>query len=228
MSRGKPQISVACVDPVEFCSARLGLIPDPKQEEILRSTAKFGVLNCSRQWGKSTVAAAKAVHRVWTRPGALVLCCSPTVRQSAALLRTAAGMLRKLGIRQRGDGDNPHSLALPNGSRIVALPGTEATVRGFSAVSLLLIDEASRVKDSLYEALRPMLMVSDGDLWMMSTPLGKRGFFYEAWARGGPEWHRFEGPVTENRRVRREKLERERERMGSAYFGQEYLVPVRG
>ena len=41
---------------------------------------------------------------------------------------------------------------LPNGSRIVGLPGTEATVRGFSAVSLLLIDEASRVVDEMYQS----------------------------------------------------------------------------
>jgi hypothetical protein len=79
-------------------------------------------------------------------------------------------MLRTLGIRPRGDGDNEVSLLLPNGSRIVGLPGTEATVRGFSAVSLLVIDEAARVMDAMYKGLRPMLAVGEGDLWMMSTP----------------------------------------------------------
>ena len=82
-------------------------------------------------------------------------------------------MVRQLGIEPRGDGDNEISLLLPNGSRIVGLPGTEATVRGFSAVSLLLIDEASRVDDAMYKALRPMLAVGDGDLWLMSTPYGQ-------------------------------------------------------
>jgi hypothetical protein len=61
-------------------------------------------------------------------------------------------------------------LALPNGSRIVGLPGVEGTVRGFSAVSLLLIDEASRVSGATYKSLRPMLAVGNGDLWLMSTP----------------------------------------------------------
>jgi hypothetical protein len=88
----------------------------------------------------------------------------------------------RLGIVPRGDGDNETSLLFPNGSRIVGLPGTEATVRGFSAVSLLLIDEAARVEDELYKMLRPMLAVGDGDLWLMSTPCGKRGFFYDVWA----------------------------------------------
>ena len=63
-------------------------------------------------------------------------------------------------------------------------------MRGFSAVSLLLIDEAAQVEDAMYKALRPMLAVSDGDLWLMSTPYGKRGFFYECWEHGGPEWLR--------------------------------------
>ena len=66
------------------------------------------------------------------------------------------------GFGRRGDGDNAISLLLPNGSRIVGLPGTEATVRGFSAVSLMLIDEAARVADEMYKALRPMLAVSGG------------------------------------------------------------------
>ena len=89
------------------------------------------MLNCSRQRGKSTVAAAKAVHRAYTRRGSLVLVASPGRRQSAEFVRKAAGMLRRLGIRPRGDGDNECSLLFPNGSRIVGLPGQEGTVRGF-------------------------------------------------------------------------------------------------
>ena len=50
---------------------------------------------------------------------------------------------------------------------------------------MLVIDEASRVSDEMYEALRPMLAVGDGDLWMLSTPRGKSGFFYETWEHGG-------------------------------------------
>jgi hypothetical protein len=50
-------------------------------------------------------------------------------------------------------------LLLSNGSRIVGLPGTEAAVRGFSAALLIVIDEATRVADEMYRALRPMLAV---------------------------------------------------------------------
>src|SRR5215467_12406076 len=97
-----------------------------------------GLLNCSRQWGKSTVSAAKALYTAWHEAGSLTLVVSPSARQSGEFLRKAEGFARRLGIRPRGDGDNEISLALPNGSRIVGLPGAEATIRGFSAVSLVL------------------------------------------------------------------------------------------
>ena len=74
---------------------------------------------------------------------------------------------------------------------------------GFLAVSLLLVDEASRVPDELYMAVRPMLAASSGALWLMSTPCGKRGFFWEAWERGGPEWERIRAPGNECGRIDR-------------------------
>src|SRR5580698_5116073 len=129
----------AVADAVEFARTRLGFAADEQQAAVLRSEAKRGILNCSRQWGKSTVAAAKAVHRAYARPGSLVLVASPGERQSAEFLRKASAMVRRAGVAARGDGDNPISLLLPNRSRIVGLPGNEGTVRGFSAVSLLLI-----------------------------------------------------------------------------------------
>jgi hypothetical protein len=94
---------------------------------------------------------------------------SPSERQRAEFLRKAAGMLTELEIVPRGDGDNAVSLLFPNGPRIVGLPSTERTVRGFSAVSLLLIDEAARVEDAAYKALRPTLAMGDGDLREMAA-----------------------------------------------------------
>jgi hypothetical protein len=138
-------------------------------------------------------------------------------------MRKAETMARRMKIRPHGDGDNAISLALENGSRIVGLPGSESTVRGFSAVSLLLIDEAARVSDAMYRALRPMLAVGDGDLWMMSTPCGQRGFFYDTWRHGGAEWMRVEVPANECPRIPARFLEEERSVMGDMWFRQEHL-----
>src|SRR5580658_3803097 len=210
-------------DAAEWVQAALGFPADAMQREVLRPGQQRGLLNCTRQWGKSTVTAAKAVHQAYHFAESLTLVVSPSARQSGEFLRKATGFARKLGIRPKGDGDNEISLELPNRARIVGLPGSEATVRGFSAVSLLLVDEAARVSDQLYLAIRPMLAVSEGALWLISTPFGKRGFFYEAWANGGPAWERIRASATECPRISRRFLEEERATMGERWFRQEYL-----
>jgi hypothetical protein len=210
-------------DAAEWVREHLGFEPDRGQTLMLGSTSKRGLLNCTRQWGKSTIAAAKAVHHAYTEPKSLTLVVSPSARQSGEFVRKAAGFARLLGIRVKGDGGNRISLEFPNQSRIVGLPGNEPTARGFSAVSLLLVDEASRVSDDLYKTIRPMLAVSSGALWLMSTPFGSRGFFYEAWQRGGPEWERVRASAYECPRIPRAFLEEERVAMGERWFRQEYL-----
>jgi len=197
--------------------------PDELQVRVLESNAHRGILNCSRQWGKSTVGAVMAVHRAMTRPGSLVVVASPSDRQSAEFVRKCREILSELKIRVRGDGHNSISLVLPNKSRIIGLPGVDGTVRGFSAVSLMIIDEASRVRPEIYKALRPMLAVGGGDLWIMSTPAGKQGFFHSVWTHGGEEWLKVEAPATLCPRIPAAFLEEERGQMGLAWFRQEYL-----
>ena len=216
------------IDVVEFARTRLGFTPDANQAEILRSSARRGILNCSRQWGKSTITAAKAIYRALTRPASLILVASPSRRQSAEWMRKARTMVARAGIAPRGDGDNPGSILLPNGSRIVGLPGVADTVRGFSAVNMLVIDEAARVHDEIYESLRPMLLVSDGDIWMMSTPNGKCGFFYETWEHGGDEWLRVSGPATECGHISQRFLEEQRSAMTHDAFRQEHMCEFIG
>jgi hypothetical protein len=210
------------LSPSGFARLRLSFHPDQPQAAALDSTAKRGILLCSRQWGKSSVLAAKAVHRAFTTPNSLILVASPTERQSRLFLQKAAEFLAALDIRPRGHANHRASLRLPNGSAIVALPGTEATVRGFSAATMILIDEAARVRNSLYLALQPMLAVSNGDLWLLSTPCGKSGFFYDVWTHGR-RWERHSVPATECPRISAEWLDLQREEMPSAWFRQEYL-----
>ncbi len=209
-------------DAVAFARDRLGFQPDAQQEQVLRG-GRRGIVNCTRQWGKSTVTAAKAVHRAYTAPGSLTLVVTPCARQSGEFLRKAREFVRLLGIRVRGDGHNELSIAFPNGSRIVGLPENETTIRGFSDVSLLLIDEASRVRDAIYRSMRPTLVVHDGDLWLMSTPNGKQGFFWEEWERGGEEWERISVPATDCPRISARALAEEKANVGDDWFRQEYL-----
>ena len=60
--RGREPERKEAEDAAEWVRRKLGLDPDPKQALVLRSASKRGMLNCARQWGKSTITAAKAVH----------------------------------------------------------------------------------------------------------------------------------------------------------------------
>ena len=83
----------------------------------------------------------------------------------------------------------------------MCLPCREDTIRGYADVGLLVIDEAARVPDDLYRAVRPMLAVSAGRLVCLSTPYGKRGFFHDCWVRGGDDWQRIEVPAEKVPRI---------------------------
>ena len=215
-------------DAITFVRQHLQFEPDEIQAQVLRSGAHRGILNCTRQWGKSTLTAALTVHHACTHPDSMVLVASPGARQSGEFLAKASRMLRNMGMVAKGDGHNALSLLFPNGSRIVGIPGNEATVRGFSSVSLMVIDEAARVPDELYHALLPMLAVSDGALWLLSTPHGRSGFFHDVWEYGGDAWLRVSVNALDCPRISRRFLEEERATKDSAWFAQEYLCRFMG
>lgn len=112
-------------------------------------------------------------------------------------------------------------MELENGSRIIALPGTEATIRGYSAPKLVIVDEASRVEDALFTALRPMLATTEGTMLLLTTPWGKRGFFYEAWAHG-EGWKRTKITADQCPRIDPEWLANERRMIGEWQYRQEF------
>jgi hypothetical protein len=208
------------VDRVAFAE-ELGVIPDPWQRDFLRSSSDRVLLNCSRQSGKSTMSAVIALHRALYYPGSLVLCLAPTLRQSQELFGKVATFYRDLGRPVPAQGERKLSLELENKSRIVTLPGSEKTIRGFSDAALLLLDEASRVEDELYYAIRPMLAVSGGSLIMLTTLYGRRGAFYEEWI-SSHGWERYEVPASQCPRISEEFLEEERSDLPPFIFRQEY------
>jgi hypothetical protein len=213
---------LACsLDPVRLAH-RLGIAPDPWQVAVLRSTARQLHLNCSRQIGKSTITAILAAHTALYDPGSPTLILSPSLRQSSLLFAKVKATLRGLGS-DFSDlvTDNALSVTLGNGSEIHSLPGKAGTVRGFSGVRLLIIDEAAYVADELYRAVRPMLAVSGGRLALLSSPFGRRGFFFEEAKRGGPNWEHVEVDYRQCPRMDPDFIEEEQRALG-LFFAQEY------
>jgi len=210
------------LDPVAWARSA-GFVAYPWQEGVLRSNGKGLLLNCSRQSGKSTVAALLALHGALYSPGSLSLLLSPALRQSSELFRKVIEAYRQIPEPVATVAESALRLELVNGSRIIALPGREMTVRGYSGVSLLVVDEASRVESDLYFALRPMLAVSNGRLVALSTPKGRRGWWHEVWAEGGDRWERVKVTASECPRISAEFLAEEKRSMPLAWYRSEYL-----
>src|SRR5262245_24569861 len=174
-----PAVERLRADPTSLmCLA--GMRPDPWQERLLRTDPDQVLLLCSRQAGKSQTAAALALKTALLRPRSPVLLLSPTLRQSGELFRKVLDHFNALGRPVGVVSESALRIEFANGSRVVSLPGDEKNIRGYSGVALLVIDEAARVADSLYCAVRPMLAVSRGRLVALSTPFGKRGWFHDA------------------------------------------------
>jgi hypothetical protein len=240
-----------------------GLHPDPWQRKVLESAARQIALLCSRQVGKSTVAAALALKTALLEAPATVLVVSPSERQSGETIRKVKTLYWTLaGKGKRAQGGSVQALRqsatdgarldaawarlpakeresalqmhLANGSRIVGLPGNEGTIRGFSDINLLVIDEASGVPDQLYFAVRPMLAVSHGRLLALTTPKGKRGWFWEVFEKWKNEtdpakreterlaWERYEVRAEQCPRITPAFLAEEKAAMGDVWFRQEY------
>jgi hypothetical protein len=95
-------------------------------------------------------AAALAVHTALVQPGSLILLLSPSLRQSGELFKKVQAVYRCVVSSAQVEAESALRLELYSGSRIVSLPGAESTVRGYSKVSLLIVDEAARTDDGLY------------------------------------------------------------------------------
>lgn len=218
----KVSTDIACaLDPARL-SLRVGITPDSWQSELLRAEERQIMLNCSRQVGKSATVATLAAHTAIYSPGEPILILSPTLRQSGLLFQRIKWVLRRLGRDfAEPETDNALSVRLSNDSTIYSLPGKPETVRGFSGVRLAVVDEAAFADDALLPALSPMLAVSGGRLVLLSSPFGKRGFFYQEWTEGGDAWRRFTVKAEDCPRIPSAYLAEERRKLG-IFFAQEF------
>jgi hypothetical protein len=208
------------LDPALLMEAA-GFVPDAWQARLLRSASDRLMCLASRQSGKSTATACLALHTALYQPGSLCLLFAPSERQSGELLLKVLNAYRSLGRPVEAVREMATALELANGSRIVSLPGSESTIRGFSDPSIVVIDEAAQVPaDDLFLAVVPM--VKHGRLILGSTPRGSRGYFHEKWHHGGAEWERITAPASMNPRIDPVYLKQQRRDLGERAYRQEH------
>lgn len=212
------------IDPAVF-ALRMGVRLDGWQAAVTRQERRQVIILCSRQAGKSYAVAIRALHRAEFYPGSTIIIAAPAERQAKLMLKVIKDLYKRYPNRRKAKKWNEMSVEFANGSEIEAVPGLEKTLRGYSAIDLLILDEAARVPNALYHALRPILATSNGDLILLSTPFGKRGFFYDTWqaSETDPAWQRI-GPVTAEMvpRITEEFLAEERRSIPISMYRQEY------
>ena len=209
------------LDPVMF-ARDCGIDPDPWQAELLTTISHKALLLCARQTGKSTATSIVALHEMIYSSPALVLLVSPSLSQSQELFRKVKGMHARLSGAPEIFAESALRLELKNGSRVVSLPGSETTVRGYSAAAVVICDEAARVSDELLGAVRPMLATSNGRFIALTTPAGRRGWFFDAWTNGDG-WQKLSVTAAQCPRISPEFLDEQRNDLGDLLYRQEYL-----
>jgi hypothetical protein len=210
------------LDPVRYSSEVLGFKPDTWQAEVLRYEGNRLMMLCSRQSGKSSVAAVKALYTALFYPNSLTLIVSPSQRQSSEMFRLITKQMELLNDPPIKTEDNKLSLTLASGSRIVSLPSQADTVRGYAAPKLVIVDEAARCTNSLYLAIRPFFATGNGQLILLSTPNGRQGFFFDAWQSNAEDWKKVLITAEDCPRISKEFLQAELETLGSYFYNQEY------
>jgi hypothetical protein len=203
-------------------AATVGIALDPWQRQTLTTDRHDILMLVTRQGGKGEVATLLALDKVLNDPGSTTVVVSRAGRQARRLLRRIKRRYRQLDGVPPTITDSAFAFELRNGSEILALPGSEETIRGVEAVDLLIVDEAALVPDELFGAVYPMLATTDGRCVAMSTPRGKRGWFWHEYAHGGDAWHRAKVTCWEIPRIKRAWLERTRDRIGVWMFSQEF------
>jgi len=209
------------LDPASIGPA-CGYTLDAWQAEALNSTSPRLALLVSRQAGKSFSGSLLAIRELLTNPKAVVLLVSATQRQSGLLFNSCLRRYNELNRPIPARKITALTLELANGARLISLPGSSDSIRGYSAVTLLLFDEAAYCDDELFIATRPMLATSKGRTVLLSTPNGMAGFFYECCTCG--DYAVIQVPATEVSRIPTEFLEQERHAMAPEAFAQEYMA----
>jgi hypothetical protein len=201
---------------------------DPVQSRLVWRRAHRSIVNATRKWGKTSTTAGSALHEGAYVDGSKTVIVAPTLRQSSILLDSVAEYAEVAKIRASAlKGEDP-GLVLPAGV-VLALPGNEATTRGHKGVTWLVVDEASRVSDAMWRSVQAFLANTNGRISLMSTPYGRRGFFWREHERaeagvprGDVYWELTRVTAAECPRISAEFLAEQKATQPAWWFLQEY------
>ena len=211
------------IDPARWVRNVLGVEPAPWQEQFLRAPRGATILALTaRQAGKTTAATWAIAHYMLFTPGSLSVIACPAQRQSGEAVRRVREILLKIGVELKSD--HVYGLELKNGSRVLALPGSEDSIRGLTVDGLIVADEAARLPEAIFASLRPMRARRlQARFVMLSTAWSYTDPFWTAWADDDPSSLRLKATADIPGLFSAEFLEQERRALGEDVFNREYF-----
>lgn len=152
-----------------------------KQKLVYKSKARFKILSCGRQWGKTSLVYVCGVECAVN--GGVVWWVAPTSSIANIGWRLFVNNLKDIpGIEIN---ITEKRIYLPGGGEIwVKSADNPDGLRG-ATIDLLIVDEAAYIKDDVwYMVLKPMLAIRKGRAIFISTPNGVGNYFHELWMIG--------------------------------------------
>jgi len=187
------------------------------------SEARWRILNCGRRWGKTECAIAEGLKLSFKKPEQRGWIVAPTYPLSQEDWRT---LLKITPIKLvRGEPlKAERKFVFINGSEIeLKSADNEGGLRG-AGLDFCILDEASRIKEDSWNALRPSLSDKQGKGIFISTPKGKN-WFYRLYLKGKDELDKYESwhfPANTNPYFPEEEWIEAKESYPSDWFSQEY------
>lgn len=162
----------------------------PWQEAVLSDPSTRICIDGARQGGKSTIMSAVTCHHAKYFPGSLSVILAPTLMQAGEDMQKIKAFIAMDRDYPRLVRSGAQEIATERGARILVLTASDDAARGFSNPDIILFDEASRITDDVFEAVRPMITDNPkARIYEISTPNGKQGFFYDHFS--SPRWSRY-------------------------------------
>ena len=168
----------------------------PYQKKFFTNTAKRKIWVSARQIGKSFCVAGILTLKALQKQNGLAICISVNSRSASEIIskcKQFAESVKVLSNNAITYTSSFDTIRFSNGSRIMSLPSTADSLRGWSA-QCVVVDEASFVwkLDEILQGLAPTLTRDpDAELILTTTPAGKNGPFYELYnnALNDPQWY---------------------------------------
>lgn len=179
-------------NPVWFVERILGVEPWAKQAEILnalRDHDYVAVRSCNGS-GKTFTGALAAIWWLVVHDEAAVITTAPTERQVKEVLwREIRSLHRKARHIVKGTMTTSRLELSDKRFAIGLTTNIEAYFQGFHSDNILIIvDEASAVRDCIFDAIFGCLTSSNSKILMLGNPIKPWGAFYDAFHKDREVW----------------------------------------